>query len=211
MLTPITAEHLAALGVDSHTANRQGAAFAQLLPAYGIDTPERQAHFLGQVLHESGKLKHVRENLNYSAERLWQIFPRHFSDQAKANSYARDPERIANRVYAKRIGNGDEASGDGWRFRGRGYIQVTGRYNYTEFSQWLHHDDRLLDQPDLVASAYPLLSALWFWETRGLNTHADANDIERLTRAINGGTNGIDDRRQLASNAAELLHARAIA
>ena len=173
----------------------------ELMPQYGIDTPLRQRHFLAQLLHESGGFRAVRENMNYSGEGLWRTFPRHFANKAEAMTFARQPERIANRVYANRIGNGNEASGDGWRFIGRGLIQVTGRANYTDVSRALFGDDRLLMNPELLEQPrYAVESACWWWQNRNLNRHADNNDISAVTRVVNGGLNGLQDRKKYFEN-----------
>jgi putative chitinase len=167
-----------------------------VMEQFNIDTPLRVAHFLAQCAHESGNFRLVQENLNYSAQGLVNIFPRHFRTIAEATPFARQPERIANRVYANRIGNGAESSGDGWRFRGRGYIQLTGRANYTAFNRFVPDD--VIQTPELVATKYPLLSAAWFWHTRNLNAIADTGStdavVTRVTRVVNGGTHGLQDR-----------------
>lgn len=164
---------------------------------FNITTPLRLSHFLAQCAHESGGFRAVVENLNYSADRLRQIFPRHFPGNLSA-SYAGNPERIASRVYASRMGNGPEASGDGWRFRGRGYIQLTGRENYSRFSRFIGED--VVQNPDLVSTKYPLASAAFFFNSNGLWTICDRGDtsaiVEALTRRVNGGTHGLDDRIQ---------------
>ena len=159
----------------------------------GIDTPLRLAAFLAQIGHESGQLRLLVENLNYSAEALLRVFPRHF-DAAQAAAYARQPERIAARVYANRMGNGDEASGDGWRYRGRGLIQITGHDNYAACGTALGLD--LIAQPELLEQPGPAArSAGWYWHRNGLNRPADARDITTITRRINGGLTGLDDRK----------------
>jgi putative chitinase len=169
----------------------------ELMPKYGIDTPLRQRHFLAQLLHESAGFNAVRENLNYSGEALWRTFPRHFATQAEAMTFARQPERIANRVYANRMSNGNEASGDGWRFIGRGLIQITGRANYTAVSCALFGDDRLLTNPELLEQPRNAVeSACWFWKSNNLNQFADRDDINTVTRRINGGVNGLADRQK---------------
>lgn len=163
---------------------------------FEIITPYRVAGFLSQVSHESGGFQFVTENLNYSAEALMRVFPRYFPTVELAQDYARKPEKIANRCYGNRMGNGDEASGDGWKFRGRGLIQLTGKSNYVDFS--LSCDNEALVNPDLVAE--PELaaeSAGWFWYKNGLNALADARDIVGMTKRINGGTNGLDHRQHL--------------
>lgn len=160
---------------------------------YDINTPMRQAMFLAQIAHESGNFRHVSENLNYSAAGLRKVFGKYFPTDEMAYEYARQPEKIANRVYANRMGNGDEASGDGWRHRGRGLIQLTGKNNYASFS--LSADNNALLEPDLVAEPeLAALSAGWFWDTNGLNKLADTGSVKRVTRRINGGYNGLSDR-----------------
>ena len=188
------------VGVRREYADRYIDGFNTLLDRYGIDTPLRVAHFLAQILHESGLLRHVEENLNYSARGLRQVFGKYFRSDAEANAFARRPEKIANRVYANRIGNGNEGSGDGYRFRGRGLIQLTGRENYRKFGDWLGID--VISNPERVATDYAVHSAVFFWSTRkrnglSLNTYADRDSLIDLTRAINGGTNGLEDRRHL--------------
>ena len=161
---------------------------------YQIDTPLRIAGFLSQVGHESGGFKFTVENLNYSAQALRAIFGKYFTDDSQALAYARQPEKIANRVYANRMGNGDEKSGDGYKYRGRGLIQITGKDNYTAFANASGVDavnsPVLVEVPDAAC-----LSAGWFWDTRHLNNYADAGDVLGMTKRINGGTNGLDDRQ----------------
>lgn len=160
---------------------------------FGIDTNARLAAFLAQILHESGNLRYVVENLNYDAQRLRAVFGRYFTSDEAAR-YAHKPEAIANRVYAHRLGNGNEASGDGWRYRGRGLIQITGRANYDACGRGLGLD--LLAEPALLEHPIQAArSAAWFWHSRNLNKLADARDIEAITRRINGGLNGLADRR----------------
>lgn len=159
---------------------------------YGL-TPESASHFFAQCAHESGNFVLFRENLNYSADGLLRIFPKYF-DAIKARQYARQPERIANRVYGSRMGNGDEASGDGWRYRGRGAIQLTGKNNYREFADWV---GKTID-PDDVADLYAFESAQFFFDRNKLWKYCDEvtdANIALLTRAINGGTHGIEDRK----------------
>lgn len=166
------------------------------LTAAGVDTPLRRAHFLAQVAHESGGFKRLVEGLNYSAEALVRTWPSRF-DAATAKQYARQPERIANKVYADRLGNGDEASGDGWRYRGRGYIQLTGKSNYADYSRKAFGDDRLVRDPSQAAEpAVARKLALAYWTAKGLNALADKDDLEGVTRKINGGLIGLADRRK---------------
>ncbi len=165
---------------------------------WGILTNEHLAHFLAQCHHESGGFKATSENLNYSKEGLLKIFPKYFTS-ALALSYARNPEKIANRVYANRLGNGIEASGDGYRFRGRGFIQLTGKDNYLAFSKWIN-DSKIMDNPSLVAEKYAIESALFFFKKNKIFSMCDfINDtsIKYVTKAINGGANGLMDRIKL--------------
>lgn len=163
---------------------------------YHINTGGRRAMYLAELAHESQGFTRTEENMNYSAERLLQVFPRYF-DVEQANAYARDPRRIASRVYGGRMGNGNEASGDGWKFRGRGLIQLTGKDNYWQFSTAYFGDDRLVHDPEPVSKPHlAALSAGFFWEKHGLNSCADRSDLVECTIRINGGTNGLDDRRQ---------------
>jgi putative chitinase len=163
---------------------------------FQINTPLRLAHFLAQCGHESGGFKHTNENLNYSADGLKKIFPKYFAQAGLAESYARQPEKIASRVYGGRMGNGDESTKEGFKFRGRGYIQLTGKSNYSEFDKFVNED--ILANPDLVATQYPLLSAAWFFHKNGLNAIADkgADDatVTAVTKRVNGGTIGLPDR-----------------
>ncbi len=163
---------------------------------FQIDSPLRLAHFLAQCGHESGGFRIAAENLNYSAKGLRGIFGKYFKTDAEAAAYERKPEKIANKVYASRMGNGAESSGDGFKFRGRGFIQLTGRDNYTAFGKSIGVD--IANNPDLVGSEYKLLSAAWFWSKNGLNKLADggASDavVTSITKRVNGGTIGLADR-----------------
>lgn len=163
---------------------------------FAINTPLRLAHFLSQCGHESGNFRVVNENLNYGAKGLMGIFKKYFPTEAKAKLYERKPEKIANLIYGGRMGNGPEASGDGWKHRGRGFIQLTGKDNYTAFGKAIGVD--ILANPDLVASKYPLLSAAWYWNSRKINAVADqgATDavVTKITKLVNGGTIGLADR-----------------
>jgi putative chitinase len=181
-------------------------AFDQLLPDYEINTPKRIAAFIAQCAHESGGFRFLKENLNYKAESLMKTFPKYFSDRDTANAYAKQPVKIANRVYANRMGNGDEASGDGYKYCGRGLIQLTGKSNYSWFAASLEIS------PD-EASAYletfegAAQSACWFWESNNLNVEADAGDIKKMTKKINGGYIGLDDRVKHYEHALHILGA----
>jgi putative chitinase len=175
-----------------------------LLPDYEINTPERIAAFIAQCAHESGGFKFLKENLNYKAESLRKVFPKYFPTDELARAYAKKPEMIANRVYASRMGNGDEHSGDGYRYCGRGLIQLTGKDNYSWFAASLEISAE-------EASAYletfegAAQSACWFWETNNLNVEADAGDIKKMTKKINGGYIGLEDRIHHYEHALEIL------
>jgi len=163
---------------------------------FELNTPLRLAHFLAQAGHESGGFKAVNENLNYGAKGLLGIFKKYFPTPEKAALYERKPEKIANLVYGGRMGNGAEATGEGYKFRGRGYIQLTGKDNYKAFDAVV--EENLLESPDLVATKYPLLSAAWFFHKNGLHKIADggATDavVTSVTKRVNGGTIGLPDR-----------------
>jgi putative chitinase len=162
---------------------------------FGITNVLRLAHFLSQCGHESGGFKAVNENLNYSADGLKKIFPKYFPGNI-SESYARNPEKIASKVYGGRMGNGDEASREGWKFRGRGYIQLTGKANYTAFDKLVEED--IISNPDLVATKYPLSSAAFFFQSNGLwsicDKGADDATVTAVTKRVNGGTIGLADR-----------------
>lgn len=178
--------------------------YKTLLNSYHINTPLRLAHFMAQIEHESG-FKAVSENLNYSKEGLLNTFGKYFTKDVivddvqklgTATLYARQPQKIANKVYANRMGNGDENSGDGWKYRGRGFIQITGKDNYTMLSKDTRID--FVNNPDLLLTeANSLISALWYWNKHMINLLADKNDIKAITRTINGGYNGINERTDL--------------
>lgn len=178
----------------------------QLLPDYDINTPLRVAHFIAQCAHESGNFVFIKENLNYGAPGLMKTFKRYFPTQELAQQYAKKPEMIANRVYANRMGNGDEASGDGWRYCGRGLIQLTGRDNYTFFAGSLGISVEEASEY-LATFEGAAQSACWYWEQNNLNRFADANDVRGLTRAINGGYIGLEDRQKHTEHALHVLGA----
>lgn len=161
-------------------------------------TPTRAAHFFGQVSHETANFKLYTENLNYSASGLRSVFRKYFPTVALANQYARQPIKIANRVYANRMGNGPESSGDGWKYRGRGALQLTGKNNYVAFAQYVR-DPSVINNPDLVATKYSFQSAMFYFERNNLWPICDRgiNDpaISLLTKRINGGYNGLEDRK----------------
>lgn len=170
-----------------------------------INTPLRAAHFIAQLAHESGSFHYSSENLNYSARALQAVFRKYFPDEVLAEAYARQPEKIANRVYADRMGNGDEASGEGWKYRGRGLIQLTGKDNYTNCGKATGMD--LVDNPDQLAdnADAAVAAAGWFWDMRKLNGYADQDDVKAITKRINGGYNGLEDREAYLARAKQVL------
>lgn len=168
-------------------------AMQKCLPNYDINTPKRIAAFVAQCAHESGGFKFLRENLNYRAASLRKVFPKYFPTDDLAAQYEKKPEKIANRVYASRMGNGPEESGDGWRYCGRGLIQLTGKDNYFWFAESIQTP--LEEIPEYLATFEGAVqSACWFWESNNLNKWADTGDIKELTRRINGGYIGLEDR-----------------
>lgn len=179
-------------------------ALCKILPDYEINTPKRVAAFLAQCAHESGNFRVLKENLNYQAASLMRVWPRYFPDMSTAQSYAHNQEKIANRAYANRMGNGDEASGDGWKFCGRGLIQLTGKSNYTAFAESI--ETPLEEIPDFLGTFEGAAqSACWFWETNNLNKLADAGDIKTMTRVINGGYLGLEERTNHYNHALHVL------
>jgi len=177
-----------------------------ILPEYDIDTPKRVAAFMAQCGHESGGFTLMQENLNYSAKGLRGTFGKYFPNDEVAKLYERKPQMIANRVYGNRMGNGDEASGEGWYFRGRGIIQITGKNNYTKCSQSLFESNVLVENPDLLLeSEYAIHSACWFWSAARLNELSDIGDIKTMTKRINGGFIGLEDRINHYNHAIKIL------
>ena len=173
---------------------------------YEINTPERQAAFIGQCAHESMNFTKLEENMNYSAEGLMKTWPSRFPTLESAKPYHRNPEKIANKVYAGRMGNGPEETGEGWLYHGRGLIQLTGKDNYTLAGDALNMD--FIHSPDYVlVPKYAALTAGWFWNKRNLNKEADAKDFTGMTKKINGGTIGLDDRIAHIKHAQEVLTA----
>ena len=172
--------------------------FNEYAEKFGINTPLRVVHFLAQVFHESDNLRRREENLNYSADGLLKVFPKYFKSRTEALAYANKPQAIANRVYASRMGNGNEASGDGWRFKGRGYIGTTGRANYQAYAKSEFCKGDLMAHPEWLAQAPgDLKSALFFWYKNGLNALADKDDVNAVTKRVNGGYNGLANRGYL--------------
>jgi putative chitinase len=179
-------------------------ALCEILPDYDIDTVPRVAAFLAQCAHESGGFRAIKENLNYKAESLCKVWPRYFPSIDIARQYAQQPEKIANRAYANRMGNGPEESGDGWKFCGRGLIQLTGKDNYTRYAQ---STEQSLDEASEHLTTFEgcVQSAAWFWEANNLNQYADSGDILTKTKRINGGTLGLEDRQKHYTHAIHIL------
>jgi putative chitinase len=172
---------------------------------FNILTPHQQASFIGQAGHESGNFRMLEENLNYRAETLMKVWPKRFPTLEFAKQYEKNPKKIANSVYANRMGNRDEASGDGFRFRGRGLFQLTGHSGYYHAGQALGED--FVMNPDLVATPkYAAMTAGWFWNTHKLNQYADRTDFLMMTKKINGGTIGLDDRIKHINHALDILN-----
>lgn len=196
--TPIPASKFKLDKLKGHIPDAVIAQIPDTAARFGITTPLRLAHFLAQCGHESGGFKAVSENLNYSAKGLMGIFKKYFPNSALAIKYERKPQLIANRVYASRMGNGPEASGDGFKYRGRGYIQLTGKSNYTLFDKTVAED--IVANPDLVATKYPLASAAFFFNSNKLWTICDKGStpdvVTAVTKRVNGGTIGLADRQK---------------
>ena len=199
----ITRDLLTRMGANAANADKHLDALNATLAGHGIDSELRIAHFLAQVMHESGCLRLVEENLKYSAEGLRKTFRKYFRTDAEAQAYARQPERIGSRVYGGRMGNGPESTGEGYRYRGRGLIQLTGKDNYRSFAQWVGAD--VVANPDWVAERYAVQSAVYFWKKNDLNALADIDDLAGTTRRINGGLNGYEDRHGLLMKAKRTL------
>jgi putative chitinase len=177
-----------------------------ILPDYDVNTPNRVAAFMAQCGHESGGFTMMQENLNYGAKGLRGTFGKYFPTDDIAKQYERQPQKIANRVYANRMGNGDEHSNDGWTYRGRGIIQITGKNNYIKVSQNMFEDDSLVQNPDMLLDPeYAIHSAGWFWTAAKLNDLADIGDLKLMTKRINGGFIGLEDRIKHYNHAIENL------
>ncbi len=203
-----TREKLAACIYKNKNPDPWYDALYENLPKFEIVTPARVAGFISQCQHESLDFTVLQENLNYGAKGLATTFKKYFISEDAARPYERQPEKIANRVYSSRMGNGDEASGDGWLFRGRGLVQLTGRDNYTAFSRDFFGDDHVVEDPDLVRTPpYAVLSACWFWNKNKLNQWCDAGDVVTLSKRINGGTIGLDDRISHWKHCLDILEA----
>ena len=179
-------------------------ALSKVLPEYDITTPQRVAAFIAQCAHESGGFKALKENLNYQAASLCRVWPRLFPTMEIANQYAHKPEMIANRAYGNRMGNGDEASGDGYRYCGRGLIQLTGKDNYTAFAESI--ETPIEELPEYLSTFEGAVqSAAYFWSENNLNQYADSGDILTMTKRINGGTIGLEDRKKHYAHALHVL------
>jgi putative chitinase len=174
------------------------------LPTYEINTVERVSAFIAQCAHESGGFKRLKENLNYKWESLRRVFPKYFPTDELAQEYAHKQEQIANRVYGGRMGNGDESSGDGFRYCGRGLIQLTGKNNYTKFAESIH---MAVEEVPALLETYDgaVKSACWFWHTNNINQWADVGDILTMTKRINGGVIGLEDRQKHYAHALEVF------
>lgn len=206
MSVTLTKQQLAELIPGNPYLDNWLEALNEILPEYEIDTPKRVAAFIAQCAHESGGFRALKENLNYRAESLLKVFPKYFKTSADANAYARQPEKIANRIYGGRMGNGPESSGDGFRYCGRGLIQLTGKENYSWFAASLEME--LEDVPEYLQTFEGAVqSACWFWETNKLNQWADKGDILTMTKRINGGTIGLADRKKHYEHALHVLGA----
>jgi putative chitinase len=199
----ITQQQLSAMLPGNLYVEHWCEALNKILPDYDITTPQRMAAFIAQTAHESGGYTALHENLNYQAASLCRVWPSHFN-AAIADQYAHNPERIANRAYAGRMGNGDEASGDGWKFCGRGLIQLTGKSNYQAFADSVQMN--IDDVPAFLQTFEGAIqSACFFWENTNLNAVADAGDITRMTKIINGGDLGLEDRVARYNHAIQIL------
>jgi putative chitinase len=202
----LTQEQLAQLIPDNDYVEHWHNAMEKCLPDYDIDTPRRIAAFVAQCAHESGGFRFLKENLNYRAESLVRVWPRYFKNLDIADQYAHNQEAIANRAYANRMGNGPESSADGYRFCGRGLIQLTGRSNYQAFADSI--ETNINDIPAYLATFEGAVqSACWFWETNNLNKWADLGDIVTMTKKINGGTLGLEERQKHYEHALQVLGA----
>lgn len=197
-------EHLAEIIGKNPYVDQWYDALHTILPDYEINTPQRVAAFIAQCAHESGGFRFLQENLNYRAESLVKTWPRHFPNIEIAKQYERQPQKIANRAYANRMGNGDEASGDGWKYLGRGLIQLTGKTNYEWFAASIETPlEEIAEYLQTFEGA--VQSACWFWESNNLNKEADAGDIRTMTRKINGGFIGLEDRIKHYNHALHVL------
>jgi putative chitinase len=199
-----TENKLSQIITNNQYVNHWFEALSMLLPDYDINTVPRVAAFLAQTAHESGGYKALKENLNYRAETLCKVWPRYFPNMDIANQYAQQPEKIANRAYGGRMGNGPESSGDGFRYCGRGLIQLTGKDNYTRFAESI--ETPVEEIPEFLGTFEGAIqSGCWFWESNNLNQFADSGDILTMTKRINGGTLGLEDRQNHYKHAIQVL------
>lgn len=199
----ITIDNLISLGVNKRVAAAYEHSLMEAMNKYSINTFLRICHFLAQVLHESAMLNIVHENLNYRADALVKIFPHHF-DIVNSQKYAHTPVKIANHLYANRMGNGDENSSDGWRYSGKGPLQITGKANYMMLEAETGMD--CVTHPELLLDpAHGCLAAGWFWNSRQINHKADVDDLIGVTKLVNGGLIGIEDRRHILGHAKEIF------
>lgn len=195
----ITEELLKPFCPNAKNLDQFTASLNDLLPEYGIDTPERISMFLAQVIHESGGFARLEENLNYSSAGLMRVWPKRFTTLQIAMKYARKPQAIANKVYSNRMGNGPEESGEGWLYRGRSLIQITGKDNYTLIDKDIPSLG-IMKNPDVLKTVFGgVTAACWYWKKNGLNRYADKQDIVGCTKAINGGLIGLDERKHIYS------------
>jgi putative chitinase len=200
----ITSQQLSQIVTRNKNVAELAITLNKILPKYQIDNKNRVAGFLAQCGHESVDFTVLKENLNYGAKGLRGVFPKYFPDDATAAKYERKPEMIANKVYGGRMGNGPESSGEGYKFRGRGAIQLTGKDNYTAFAKSIGKTiDETIAYLETLDGA--IESACWFWKARGLNAVCDADDIVRMTKLINGGTIGLEDRKAHYEKAKKVL------
>ena len=205
-MTELTLDQLKQLLPKNPYVDHWHKALAQLLPDYEINTPQRIAAFIAQCAHESGGFMFLKENLNYRAESLMRVWPKYFPTIDIARQYEKKPEKIANRAYANRMGNGPEESGDGWKFAGKGLIQLTGRTNYTWFAASLEISVEEASEY-LQTFEGAAQSACWFWENNNLNRFADVGDIKGMTKVINGGYIGLEDREKHYQHALHVMGA----
>ena len=206
MSTILTSEQLRKILPTNKEIDEWVEALNKYLPIHGIDTPMRLAAFLAQCAHESNNFTVMQENLYYSAKGLRATWPSRFKTDEAAEAVAKQPDKIANIVYSNRMGNGSPESGDGYRYRGRGIVQVTGKDNYRACSRAVYNDDWIVDNPDfLTTKEGAIISACWFWDTNKLNAYADTGNIKEMTRKINGGYNGLADRQLKYTKALAIL------
>lgn len=200
----ITAQQLGQILTKNKNVGELAITLNKILPKYDINTKNRIAGFLAQCGHESADFTILKENLNYGAKGLRGVFPKYFPDDATAAAYERQPEKIANKIYGGRMGNGPESSGEGYKFRGRGAIQLTGKDNYTAFAKSVGKTiDETIAYLETLDGA--IESACWFWKARNLNATCDSDDIVKMTKLINGGTIGLDDRKAHYEKAKTIL------